>query len=70
MTPHWEYNYVITISWDADHDKTVPSLPHYLQMLRSAIGASVPAVHLVAVDLLGLSRGHVALLNCCQVQQR
>ena len=60
------YKYVVTVSWQGDHTQPVEWLPSYLENLRDAISAQVPQGLLKGVDLLGLSRGHMALMACCE----
>lgn len=59
-------DYVITISWNADHATLIPSMPKYLLTLHDSMRAHFCRNQEAFVDLLGLSRGHVALMNCCQ----
>ena len=60
------YSYVITVSWSKDHSKAVPWMPLFWERMRDLIAEGLGDKRLLGVDLLGLSRGHVALLACCE----
>ena len=63
------YKYVVTVSSLGDHTKPVDWLLSYLLCLRDAIARGVPVRQLNGVDLLGLSRGHMALMACCETRR-
>ena len=64
-----DYKYVISISWVGDHSKPVQWFTNYLLFLRQVIRDAVPSNQAEVVDILGLSRGHVALMACCEYRE-
>ena len=58
------YDFVVTVTWDHNHETNPTWLRMYLLHLASA--AAKCKGGLGAIDVLGLSRGHCALMSCCQ----
>ena len=60
------YAYVMVVTWAGDHTSAQPAwMPAYLEQLRTAVAARIPPGCLEAIDVLGLSRGHCALMASC-----
>ena len=60
------YHYIIVVTWKGDHKKAPYFLPEYLLALKEGVSSSFRNSRLVGVDVLGLSRGHCALMSCCK----
>ena len=61
------YQYVITVTWGGDHKNIPHCLPDYLLAVKEALSVSFAGPKRVEVDVLGLSRGHCALMSCCKL---
>ena len=57
------YDYIINATWAANHESNPTWLPAYLLYMKRAIVCRFGGM--CHVDVLGLSRGHSALMYCC-----
>ena len=57
------YDYIINVTWAANHESNPTWLPAYLLYMKRAIVCRFGGM--CHVDVLGLSRGHSALMYCC-----
>jgi hypothetical protein len=59
------YSHVVCVTWSGDHTHFANWLPDYLHKVHEAICHYAKRPN-VPVDVLGLSRGHCASMNCCE----
>ena len=63
------YAYVIVVTWAGTHADQHAWMPAYLAQLRDVVADRIPAGRLDAIDVLGLSRGHGVLMECCMTNR-
>ena len=61
------YDFVLCVTWGNNHETNPGWLPRYL--LQIATAANNHEGGLEAIDVLGISRGHCALMACCEASQ-
>ena len=61
------YDFLLCVTWGKSHETNPGWLPGYL--LQIATAANNHEGGLEAIDVLGISRGHCALMACCEANQ-